>query len=98
MDARYLTSSDWRQIRQRYPAAMSFMVGASLRGELAELRRSKKRAKRYFLARLTPPVDVWNPTREARLAELEEWHRVTTARMSTRSSTVASRGWPKGGA
>ena len=86
MDIRNISGEDWARFAKLFPRAQSFLVGASLRGELAELRRGRERATRYEEQYALPfPVDVWNDTREARLAELEEWHRVTTARMEVRT-------------
>ena len=54
----YVNENDWAEFRRRYPRAEAFLIGCSLRGELAYL-RSESAAGRL------------NDWRRARLAELE---------------------------
>jgi len=67
MDTHTISAADWQAFMIRYPAAHTFLVGASLRGELNRLRRAQERHSENALA-----VD-WTAWKSARLAELEVW-------------------------
>jgi len=60
MNTRYLSSRDWMEFQERFPAADAFLLRRSLLGELETLER----------------LQVWekfSPTQEARLIELKAW-------------------------
>lgn len=66
-----ISGDDWREFAERFPSAQSFLLGASLRGELRGLLRDRERAT--IMATRGVDDATWTPTRAGRCRELEAW-------------------------